>query len=153
MLVLVKGDRRMGSQVSPTTHRMLVLVKGDRRTRSQVSPTTQILVLVKGDRPMGSQVKKKNRERKKEEEEKRRKREQKKESKVFKWVDIEQVKQAERQVFLYKAYYAKHWGVLLRKHCKKGASVATQFLTHVLINFQKNSKNSGNIENPKKLRF
>jgi len=49
---------------------------------------------------MGSQVNKKKRERKKEEEEKRRKREQKK--------DIEQVKQTERQVFLYKAYYAKH---------------------------------------------
>jgi hypothetical protein len=46
-----------------------------------------------------------------------------------------------RQVFLYKAYYAKHWGILLRKHCKKGASVATQFLIHVLINFQKKSKN------------
>jgi hypothetical protein len=40
-LVLVKGDRRTGSQVSPTTHRILVLVKGDHRTRSQVSPTTQ----------------------------------------------------------------------------------------------------------------
>jgi len=57
MLVLVKGDRRTGSQVSPTTHRILVLVKGDRRTGSQVSPTTQILVLVQGDRPMGSQDK------------------------------------------------------------------------------------------------
>jgi len=59
MLVLVKGDRRTGSQVSPTTHRILVLVKGDRRTRSQVSPTTQILVLVQRDRPTGSQDKKK----------------------------------------------------------------------------------------------
>jgi len=29
---------------------------------------------------------------------------------------------------------------LLRKHCKEGASDATQFLTHVLINFQKNPK-------------
>jgi hypothetical protein len=36
---------------------MLVLVKGDRRTGSQVNPTTQILVLVQGDRPMGSQDK------------------------------------------------------------------------------------------------
>ena len=62
-----------------------------------------------------------------------------KKSKVFRWVDIEQT---ERQVFLYKAYYAKHWGILLRKHCKEGASVATQFLTHVMINFQKNPKNS-----------
>jgi hypothetical protein len=35
----------------------LVLVKGDRRTGSQVNPTTQILVLVQGDRPMGSQDK------------------------------------------------------------------------------------------------
>ena len=43
----------MGSQVSPTTHRILVLVKGDRRMGSQVSPTTQILVMVKGDRRMG----------------------------------------------------------------------------------------------------
>jgi hypothetical protein len=70
----------MGSQVSPTIHRILVLVKGDRQMGSQVSPTTQrywfwlkgiagrdlrlaqphrILVLVQGDRPMGSQVKKK----------------------------------------------------------------------------------------------
>jgi len=38
---------------------------------------------------------------------------------------------------------------LLRKHCKEGASVATQFLTHVLINFQKNPKIAKNIENPK----
>ena len=29
--------------------------------------------------------------------------------------------------FLYKAYYVKHRGVLLRKHCKEGASVVTQF--------------------------
>jgi hypothetical protein len=42
-------------------HRILVLVKGDRRTRSQVSPTTQILVLVQGDRPMGSHRRKKKR--------------------------------------------------------------------------------------------
>jgi len=42
---------------------------------------------------------------------------------------------------------------LLRKHCKEGASVATQFLTHVLINFQKNSKIAKNIENPKKYVF
>jgi hypothetical protein len=46
---------------------MLVLVKGDRRTRSQVSPTTQILILVQGDRPMGSH-KKKRREKKREKE-------------------------------------------------------------------------------------
>jgi hypothetical protein len=39
-LVLVKGDRQMGSQVSPTTHRIMVLVKGDRQMGSQVSPTT-----------------------------------------------------------------------------------------------------------------
>jgi Mg2+/Co2+ transporter CorB len=39
--------------------------------------------------------------------------------------------------FSLQAYYAKHWGVLLRKHCKEGASVATQILTHVLIIFLK----------------
>jgi hypothetical protein len=55
ILVLVKGDRQMGSQVSPTTQ-ILVLVKGDRRMGSQVSPATQILVLVIGDCRMGSQV-------------------------------------------------------------------------------------------------
>jgi len=32
-------------------------------------------------------------------------------------------------------------------------TVATQFLTHVLINFQKNSKIAKNIENPKKYVF
>jgi len=31
--------------------------------------------------------------------------------------------------------------------------VATQFLTHILINFQKNSKIAKNIENPKKYIF
>jgi len=45
---------------------MLVLVKGDRRTRSQVSPTTQILILVQGDRPMGSHRKKKEKKKKRE---------------------------------------------------------------------------------------
>jgi hypothetical protein len=44
---------------------MLVLVKGDRRTGSQVSPTTQILILVQGDRPMGSHRKKKEERKKK----------------------------------------------------------------------------------------
>ena len=117
MLVLVKGDRRTGSQVSPTTHMILVLVKGDRRTRSQVSPTMQILVLVQGDRPMGSHKKKK----------------------TF-------------RVFLYKAYYAKHLGVLLRKHCKEGASVATQFLTHVLIKIEK-SKTSEKTLKIQKIHF
>jgi len=42
---------------------------------------------------------------------------------------------------------------LLRKHCKEGASVATQFLTHVLINFQKNPKIAKNNENPKNMFF
>ena len=70
---------------------------------------------------MGSQVNERKKERKK------RKKGEKKKGEKF-------------RVFLYKAYYAKHWGVLLRKHCKEGASVATQFLTHVLINFQKNPK-------------
>jgi len=32
----------MGSQVSLTTHRIMVLVKGDRQMGSQVSPTTHI---------------------------------------------------------------------------------------------------------------
>ena len=60
----------------------------------------------------------------------------------------------ERQVFfLYKAYYAKHRGFLLRKHCKEGASVATQFLTHVFDIFSKNSKIEKNKENPKKYVF
>jgi hypothetical protein len=45
----------------------LVLVKGDRRTGSQVNPTTQILVLVQGDRPMGSQDKKEEKKREKKE--------------------------------------------------------------------------------------
>jgi hypothetical protein len=42
---------------------------------------------------------------------------------------------------------------LLRKHCKEGASVAIQFLTHVLINFQKNPKIAKNNENPKNMFF
>jgi hypothetical protein len=42
---------------------------------------------------------------------------------------------------------------LLRKRCKEGASVATQFLTHVFINFQKNPKIAKNNENPKKKLF
>jgi len=32
-------------------------------------------------------------------------------------------------------------------------NVATQFLTNVLIKFQKNPKTAKNIENPKKIRF
>jgi hypothetical protein len=48
--------------------------------------------------------------------------------------------QARNTFFSLQAYYAKHWGVLLRKHCKEGASVATQFLTHILINFQIKNK-------------
>ena len=43
----------MGSQVSPTTLKILVLVKRDRQMGSQVSPTTQILVLVKKDHQDG----------------------------------------------------------------------------------------------------
>jgi len=42
---------------------------------------------------------------------------------------------------------------LLRKYCKEEASVATQFLTHVLINFQKNPKIAKNNENLKKTFF
>ena len=57
---------------------------------------------------MVSQVnEKKKRERKKEEEEKRRKRERKKKVRSLdEW--IQQVRKTRRQVFLYKAYYAKH---------------------------------------------
>jgi hypothetical protein len=36
---------------------------------------------------------------------------------------------------------------------KPASVVATQFLTHVLINFQKNPKIAKNIENPKKYIF
>jgi hypothetical protein len=42
---------------------------------------------------------------------------------------------------------------LLRKHCKEGASVATQFLTRVLVNCQKNPKIAKNIKNPKNTFF
>jgi len=31
---------------------------------------------------------------------------------------------------------------LLRKHCKEGASVATQFLTHIFDKFTEKTKNS-----------
>jgi hypothetical protein len=41
-LVLVKGDRYKGSQVSPTIY-TLVLVKEDHQMSSQVSPTTHRL--------------------------------------------------------------------------------------------------------------
>jgi hypothetical protein len=45
-------------------------------------------------------------------------------------------------------------GFLLRKHCKEGASVATQFFTHVFDNFlEKNQKKQKNNENPKKNVF
>jgi len=61
---------------------------------------------------MGSQDNGKKRERKEErrerKEKEKRKKQKKKKSKVFKWVDIEQVRKIRRQVFLYKAYYAKH---------------------------------------------
>jgi len=59
---------------------------------------------------MGSQVnEKKKRERKKEEKERRRKRERnikKKVRSLDEW--IQHVRKTRRQVFLYKAYYAKH---------------------------------------------
>jgi hypothetical protein len=41
--------------------------------------------------------------------------------------------------------------VLLRKHCKEGASIATQFLTQYLISFKKKPKIAKNNENPKKM--
>jgi hypothetical protein len=43
--------------------------------------------------------------------------------------------------------------VLLRKHCKEGAYVATQFLTHVLIKKIKKIKIAKNNKNPKKIHF
>ena len=51
--------------------------------------------------------------------------------------------------FLYKAYYAKHRGFLLRKHCKEGATVVTQFSTH---NFLECYFIFIIYKNPKKLR-
>jgi hypothetical protein len=42
---------------------------------------------------------------------------------------------------------------LLRKHCKEGASVATQFFTHVLENFQKTPKIAKQHQKSKKIRF
>jgi hypothetical protein len=43
---------------------------------------------------------------------------------------------------------------LLRKHCKEGASVATQFLTRVFDKFtEKTKKEQKNNENPKKCIF
>ena len=63
------------------------------------------------------------------------------------------IEQTERQVFLYKAYYAIHRGFLLRKHCKEGASVATQFFTQVFDIFSKNPKIEKNKENPKNMFF
>jgi len=55
--------------------------------------------------------------------------------------------------FLYKAYYAKHRGVLLRKHCKEGAYVAIQFLIHLFDKLLKNPKIAKNNEIPKKNMF
>ena len=45
----------------------------------------------------------------------------KKEKEKKRFLDEVDIEQTERQVFLYKAYYAKHRGFLLRKHCKEGA--------------------------------
>ena len=55
--------------------------------------------------------------------------------------------------FLYKAYYAKHRGVLLRKHYKEGASVVTQFLTHFFDKIFGKSKNSEKQRKSKKICF
>jgi hypothetical protein len=47
----------MGFQVDRAAHRILVLVKGDRQMRSQVYPIAlNILALVKGNRQMRFQV-------------------------------------------------------------------------------------------------
>jgi hypothetical protein len=45
------------------------------------------------------------------------------------------------------------WLIAVRVSEVMMTSVATQFLTHILINFQKNSKIAKNIENPKKYVF
>jgi hypothetical protein len=88
---------------------------------------------------------------KKKKKEREREKQKKKVRSLDEWI-IQQVKKTRRQVFFTKAYYAKHSGVLLRKHYKEGASVVTQFFfINVLINFQKNPKIAKNIENPKKI--
>jgi hypothetical protein len=63
-LVLVKGDRQMGSQVSPTTQRYWFWLKGIAGRDLRLAQPHRILVLVQGDRPMGSQVKKKKEKKK-----------------------------------------------------------------------------------------
>ena len=78
----------MGSHVA--------LVKGNLHMGFQVDRATTFFDFDKGGRQIGSQVnekKKKNRVR------------------FLDEVDIEQFKQTERQVFLYKAYYAKHLSI------------------------------------------
>jgi hypothetical protein len=42
---------------------------------------------------------------------------------------------------------------LLRKHCKEGASVVTQFLTYIFDKIFKKSKNSEKQKNPKNMFF
>ena len=90
----------MGSQVA--------MVKGNR----QMGPSyTHYLVLVKRGRRMGSQVNRKRRKKEREmrerkEKEKKKKHKKKKLRFLNEW--IQQVRKIRRQVFLYKAYYAKH---------------------------------------------
>jgi len=44
-------------------------------------------------------------------------------------------------------------GFLLRKHCKEGASVATQFFTHVFDNFLEKNQKKKTMKTPKKCIF
>ena len=79
---LVKGNLHMGFQVDRVTHILWFWLKEIARW--------DIRIMKKREREKERKTRKKNRIR------------------FLDEVDIEQVKQTERQVFLYKAYYAKH---------------------------------------------
>jgi len=57
--------------------------------------------------------------------------------------------------FFYKAYHAKHWGVLHHKYCKEEAFVVTQFFIHLFDKiFGKSfSKNNEKQRKSKKIYF
>jgi len=55
--------------------------------------------------------------------------------------------------FFYKAYHAKHWGVLHHKYCKEEAFVVTQFFTHLFDKIFEKSKNSKKQRKSKKIYF
>ena len=130
-----EGGRQMGSHVT--------LVKGNRQMGFQVNRVTNIFVPVEWGRQMGSQVNpmcgQVARENRLLGECGSVTRENRPE-----WVCVgrsPKIMKSFSFCFLYKAYYAKFWGFSLRKHCKEGASVATQFLTHVFKIFSKTPKN------------